>query len=528
MHLILHRLRWLLLLQALPFCSGQQVTVPRRTVTGTVVNGISGEPIRRALVRLSGSFLANVLTGADGRFEIADVPEGQFVISPQKPGFFDSDSAAGDWPRPPVSFTVGSGKNDFRLTLFPAARISGRVLDSDGEGVDNTQLQVLYEQITQGRKQWQPRSTANTDDDGMYHMDELAPGRYIAFVNGRAAPSQSWNSPRETIPPTYYPDAHDTVSAQQIELRPGQEFHADFNVRPARAFRVAGRVGGIPSTSGAAISFETSNGQTIWFDGMNFDPSRGQFAAEAVPAGTWTVVAWANDSQGHSYNARQEIAVSDADVTNVQLLLHPAASIPITVNHAANAAEPVLTSQPVNPGLNATLISTEGLNLMYGAQMRGAPPALVFTDVIPGRYRFDVQTYGSECLESARYGDVDLLRDSLVVGPEGATQPLSINLRSDCSTLSVKLPSSEKETSGFLLVVPSSSTTEPKIVQIGTANSASLMLSPGSYQVFAFDNLEGLEYANPEALRQYSGQSISVDPGQKLELTVELTERRKN
>jgi hypothetical protein len=46
--------------------------------------------------------------------------------------------------------------------------------------------------------------------------------------------------------------------------------------------------------------------------------------------------------------------------------------------------------------------------------------------------------------------------------------------------------------------------------------------------VFALTSLDGLEYSNPEALRNYPSQSVNLGPGQKTELTVELTERKEN
>jgi hypothetical protein len=47
---------------------------------------------------------------------------------------------------------VASGKNDFRMTLYPAARITGRVTDADGEGAENISIEILSEQIAEGRK----------------------------------------------------------------------------------------------------------------------------------------------------------------------------------------------------------------------------------------------------------------------------------------------------------------------------------------------------------------------------------------
>src|SRR5579875_1098199 len=79
--------------QAQPVQSGPKV---RHTATGTVVNSVTGEPIRRALVRINGAGEQHSgFTGGDGRFSIDGVAEGLIVISAEKPGFFDEHSISG-------------------------------------------------------------------------------------------------------------------------------------------------------------------------------------------------------------------------------------------------------------------------------------------------------------------------------------------------------------------------------------------------------------------------------------------------
>jgi hypothetical protein len=514
-------------------------------VTGTVTNAVTGEPVRRALVQMNGATSGAVLTGADGRFQFADVPEGPAVFSLQKPGFSDPRFTPSQWGMPNAFFTVGSGKNDFHLTLLPNSKIIGHITDGDGEPLANVQVQILLEQIWQGRKQWQPRNSASTDEDGSYRAEDLTPGRYIVFAMSGAVSPQSSNGPREVIAPKYYPAAPDLASAQPLDLRAGQEFRADFRLRAERGYRVTAQVSGIAPGLGVGFSMQNASGQNVWFEGMQFDPTHGQFIATALPPGLWTLVLSANDTQGHGYQTRQEIAVGHTDV-DLQIQLRPAASIPVTVNHPTTQTPD--TEQPqiiqmingqkmMNPGIGATLISTDASSMQsVGLQMQGDPPALEFNDVPPGKYKLDVQS-GNECLESAWYGSVDLTRDYVVIDANGGTQPLTINLRADCGTLTAKLRPEERSHNGFVLVVPSSPVGEPKILQVQQASTPqvfggfaypSLTLPPGSYQVFALTSLEGLEYSNPEALRNYPSQSVNLGPGQKTELTVELTERKEN
>jgi hypothetical protein len=542
-----------LLLPSSLFCFGAQVSVgplnttnplPRHTVSGVVTNAVTGEPIRRALVQMNGQASGAVLTGADGRFQFADVPEGPAVFVAQKPGFSDPRFTPGSqWAMPNASSQVDSGKNDFHLTLLPNSRIVGHITDPDGEPLENVQVQILYEQIWQGRKQWQQRSAAETDEDGSYRAEDLTPGRYVIFISGHSFPLEGTSAPSEVLAPRYYPDVPDLASTQPLDLRPGAEFRADFRVRMERGYRLTAQVSGVPASMGLSFSLQNSSGQNVWFQG--FDQAKGQIVVPALPSGVWTLFLNANDAQGHGYQTRQEIAVNHADVTNLAISLRPAAAIPVTINHSTPPASETAASQNlpvggrlINPGIAAMLNPADPSNMQsYGLGMQGDPPVMEFRDVAPGKYKLDIQGFGSECVESAWYGSVDLTRDYLLIDPSGGTQALTINLRSDCATLTAKLRPEEKAPAGFVLVVPTSSMGEPKVLQLqgqsssnpfNPMNNPSLTLSPGTYQVFAFTSLEGLEYANPDVLRNYPSQSIELGAGQKTELTVEISERKEN
>ncbi len=520
---------------------------PRHLVTGAVNNAVTGEPVRRALVQMYGQTQGSVLTGPDGRFRFEDVPEGQVLFTLQKPGFFDSRSVqTSEWVnQSQTSFRIGSGRNDFQLKLYPSARIVGHITDQEGEPLENVTVQVMLEQIIQGRKQWQNRNGSSTDEDGAFRIDELIPGRYIVFSGGHVLPAASWNERSEVSPPMYYPDAVDLASAQAFDLQPGQEFRADFHLPKERAYRVTAQVAGVPANAGIGASLENASGQPAFFDGVHFDQKLGQFIAPAIPSGRWTVILSGGNRQGQLLEARQEITVDHADVSGVQLLLHRDVSIPITVNHPVNQANipPLATGENLatfpNSNLQAQLIPADSSRPnRYFAMLQGNPPAFAFFNTPPGKYRLNVQGFGNECLESATYGGVDLTRDYLVVSPDASAQPVTINMRSDCPTLQVAVRPGEHPADGaFVLLVPSSSFADPVVQPVsmappGTAGSSvgstQFTLSPGSYQVFAFSRVEGLEYANPEALRAYPSQSVTLEAGQKMDLTVDLTERKEN
>ncbi len=506
-----------------------QTQVPKHTITGTVTNAVTGEPIRRALVQLFGQIQMSVLTGPDGRFRFDDVPEGQVVLNSQKPGF---KAANANKPQ-----TVDSGSNDFALKLDPDARMSGHVTDGNGEPIEGANVQAMAEVIQQGRKRWQMGRTATTDDDGGFEIDDLTPGHYVIYCGGHPVPPTNWKGPREVDAPMYFPDAKETASAQVVDLQPGQEFAADFHLHRERGYTVSAQVIGLPAIGGIPLNLENDMGQPVRFGKTSFERARGQFTAEGVPSGTWILAFRGGDQAGNTYQIQQEFTVDHSDLTGLQVQVQPDATIPVIVNRADNqpAQPPSLVGNgrflTQNVNVQARLIPDIPSRIgNYFAVMHGDPQSMKFRGVPAGKYQLSVQSFGDECVDSATYGGVDLMRDELVVGTGGAAQPVIINIGSDCAVLQAQIKS--ENPSANIVIVPTTGVQEPIVRPIGAQSAggptyvSQWNLSAGTYQVFAFANVDGLEYANPEAMRNYSGQSVTLEAGQTKDITVEISERK--
>src|SRR5258706_3246554 len=108
------------------------------SVNGTVMNAVSGEPIRNALVALlkmpsgnesSGPSDAGVeeprtkatLSGPGGEFHFEGLPEGLYAYMAQKPGFTRDQNAAG------TLVIRASGDAPMVLKLTPLGAIEGKV-----------------------------------------------------------------------------------------------------------------------------------------------------------------------------------------------------------------------------------------------------------------------------------------------------------------------------------------------------------------------------------------------------------------
>ena len=538
----------------LPAAPPPNAQAKKYPVSGFVFNAVTNEPIRRALVRINTNGGQHVaFSGPDGRFQFAGIPEGPVWISAQRPGFFEprslSTAPISNWKTP----VVGSGTNDFRVPLTPESKIAGTVLDTGGEPVEGVEVQVLAEQIVQGRKQWMNRGAASTDENGFYQLDEQMPGAVVVCTGNK--PVASFARDADTYAPRCYPNSPDPASAQVIEIAPGQSARADFSVQVVRSFTVSGTVisGQGP---GVNIWIEGANGQQSSVGQlMQYHPPTGRFVMGAVPNGTWRFHFQATNQQGKTLDTTEEVSVNGSDVTGLQVTLQPGLDIPVeVVTRAApvgaedRSAGSFLSGlmpgpsqgQPI-PQVRLLPVGNSAIQQYFASTMPnpsgepGAKPSIVLQSIPPGTYNVVTQTMGQGCVDSISYGGSDLARGPLTLEAGSSPQPLILTLRNDCASLTVTAHSDQKDASGMLIVLSDNPGIEPSMATIqsspgtGDVPTSTMLgnLSPGPYHVYALTDIEGVEYANPQAMRDYPSETVTLEPNGKANITVELVARGK-
>ena len=492
-------------------CAGQ--TTAHYNVTGTVVNFATGEPVRRALVGV-GALL--VFTGADGRFQAENVPTGQTMVSAQKPGFFDCSAmgCGANSSQATKTITVGSGGNDVLLKLVPESKIEGRIVDEDGEPVSNIQVTAMAEHMVNGLKQYRADGSANTNEDGHYRIERLMPGSYLIRTMARPAflyqiPGFG-ELPPQMYPQRFYPNTLDKSAAQAVDLNAGQVADADFTLTPVSAFRISGSIA--PSVPGISVNAEDADGEETNVQ-MRFDPRSGNFSLPFVPAGTWALN-FEYDAGGHPYYATETVTVGSSDVKGLRILLQPLASVPVNLVNGSTEV------QGIQVQLTPRGKSGSGRRFGTNSVPSGIP------GVPPGSYRALVSGLNNQCLDSLTSGNVDLTREDLTVAPGSQPQPINVTLRDDCAALQVAVRSENQAVKPTVILIPASRAMEPISMQLDPAGSYTFVnLSPGEYQVFAFSSINGLEYANPGAMREFSGQQMTLTPNQRASVTLDVIAR---
>src|SRR5580704_9949346 len=189
------------------------------TVEGVVTNSVTGEPLKKAAVRLAEKYTA--MTDAVGHYRFDNVTPGNYLVTADKGGFQTTSGTP-----PQVTVAEGQTVKDVALKLLPLATVSGHVFDQDGEPIPRAQVAVLRYFYGLARKQLNPVAFAQSNDLGEFEALNLPPGRYYFQVTPpqpprNIPPHTRWSHPEEAYPVTFHPNAREVAQATATDVATG-------------------------------------------------------------------------------------------------------------------------------------------------------------------------------------------------------------------------------------------------------------------------------------------------------------------
>jgi hypothetical protein len=472
----------------------------RYTVSGTVVNSVTGAPIPRAVVRLQGLQIYAAFSGDDGRFQIQNVPEGTYSPVAIRPGF---QSKGG------IVVTVGAAMQPVNIKLDPECSVQGHVVDENGDPLENVFVHLTQIQIVNGHKRAFGGNGANTDDNGDFEIENLSPGRYLVETNQTPLPFTIGTRGRgaRVYPAQYFPETTDASAAQVMSLQPGESLRADFRLTAVPAYRVSGTA--TPVTGNLTITVEDAEGHQTGVYG--FRGNSGRWVIRAMPAGTWMIVLSSQDQRGNRSVGRIPVTIGNENVEGVQALLQPVPNIPVHIDSAG--ANQSLQVKLVSRDENSTEVYAR-----YDPQNESTP--LAFIGVDPGTYAVYVNANGTNCVNSVSSAGSDLTRTDLIVSPESGSAPIDIAERTDCGSIELSAPPTLAAQRWVILTSDAPAFEARSFMMQSGAAFWVTGLTPGTYKLYTVDDLSDLEFANPEALRNLVADEIELSPNQQAQFTV--------
>jgi hypothetical protein len=466
----------------------------------------------------------------------------------QKPGYFNDQQVSRSVVHPAEA---GPDSPPAVVKLTPEAVISGKVTNTSGAPIEHVSLYLTYIDIREGRRRWESKGSVTTDEYGEYRFSALRPGTYYLGAGPYTPLPESLFEPDQRVTrgyqESYYPSAPELASASPIPLRGGQQAQADFVLNQVPVYAISGTISGYAPSQGVSLQIFDQSGVSV-AESYQFSQENGRFDVHPLPAGNYVIRAFSSLGANQLVQAEARFALG-ADLHDLHLALAPVASIPVIVQLDAQTR----TSARIGGGrpYAPAAVASRG-ELPLSIRLLGATPnlsessaypenpqdprspTLSLRNVAPGRYTALIEPREGWYVAAAEYGSTNLLTDDLIIAPGGPPLSVNILLRNDSGSITGKVNVPDKQSSQITVLalsesLPKASPTVtfsyPPPPNAPDAPGFSLDgLAPGDYLVFAFDHLDGLEYANRDALQNYATRAarVTLAPGQRSKVTLDL------
>ena len=378
-------------------------------------------------------------------------------------------------------------------------------------------------------------------------------------------------------PPVYYPGTLDPDGAAPVNVGVSTETRGiDFNLRPSRAATISGRVAApFPLGQNQPATGARGRGgrgdivnnlaqifqqvQTVQVNlnrvgsartgrealiglGLGSAPVSvdGSFEIKGVAPGPYNLTATGRDPNGQEYTAKIRVDVGSADVGNVVVSLRPGVEVrgKIVLETAApqqfkmSSLRVSLVAENGGPSgvLNLAAVGIGGRGAGANVQARGGGQittetvaedgTFVLKNVGAQEYRVRVTGLPSGAyIQSGRMGSSDALNAPFSVDNDQAVLQLQLGFSAGRVTGTVSDPRGSAAAGAQVVLVPDEARRGRNDAYF-TANSDAggqftlNNVPPGSYKLFAWEDIPAGAYQYPDFLRRYEdrGQSISVNP----------------
>ncbi|MGP0095821.1 MAG: carboxypeptidase regulatory-like domain-containing protein [Terriglobales bacterium] len=512
------------------------------SIAGIVVKEPGSEPLKKALVQVVAEGQGDSYTAAtdsDGHFRIDNVTPGHYRVFIERSGFAGVNARGVKSDVNVVAIQAGRSVEDLVFHMSPTAIVSGRVTDEDGDPMSGVRVLALRKKS--GKSAREGIGTAATNDLGEYRLAGLFPGQYWILAlpppDFRDYERQQKSPPGDNQPDTrymntYYPGTYDATQASAVVLKAGDEMPVNLTLVPARTYRVRGVVTGVAADQKAAVELFSKGGDSYRVNADEIGPD-GQFEVRGVAPGTYQLKV-SSGAEAQSLTAHQDVNVVSADVQGLKLVVAP--SFAISGHLHSDSALGDLTQFVVNLRL-ADVPEDAGF---FMSQDFFGPNASVdrqgnfnWKNINPGE--FIVQLYGADArrnfyLKSVTIGGRDVTTGFPVSGP------LILDLTVSPKGGTIEGLVTEKK-QGADVVRPVANATVvavpeekyrrlPSRFATGSTDQFGSFtirgLAPGSYSLYAWQDLEDGLWYDADFLRSQEANAIAVTMEEGSNQKVEL------
>lgn len=527
---------------------------PAGLVEGRVTNSETGDGIAGATVRLApvgrhgGPGAGKTATSRnDGTFTLDGVePGGYFVIATQS-NFTPAPSSG--QPRAYIQVAPAQTVSNVALQLSPMGRISGRVVDDEGNPVAGARVEAFVTYNLRGKTQLRHVSETSTDEKGKYVLKTQGAGKYYLIAKPdddddetADQPEQATATPqaaRAQLVRTFYPKSLDLDGATALDASSGQDT-PDITIQLQRAatYHIRGKIEGLAAPANGAPKWKNAPSVTLGPRGsissnglgdMVRPEADGTFEISDVLPGSYTLTVIGVDDLsaargGRGWRmrllARQDVDVGAADVNGIAMAVIPLMRLAgrVTVEGQENAAV-----QGIHIDLVPSIPGSVG-GFMQHVPV-GADGAFVFEDVAPGEYAIRLAGGAPQgtYVKAILYNRQDITTTGLDL-TQGGGGEIDVLLRTGTGEVDGAV-SNATARAAMMILAPETIGPDGSGVLLGNLQpSGSFVIRnapPGRYYAFAVESWSPV-WQNADFLRQMQNQGTAVDLPENGHVQVEL------
>jgi hypothetical protein len=159
-----------------------------------------------------------------------------------------------------------------------------------------------------------------------------------------------------------------------------------------------------------------------------------------------------------------------------------------------------------------------------GFQIKWSADNATFTipDLTPGNYRLDAVPPSPYYVKSVTLAGRDFMREEIPITQSGAG-PIDIVLSDDGGVIDAQVTGADDQPVAAAGVMLLQNGLRPRIAATGPDGHVKLQgLAPGDYRIYAWDDVQQVEYADAEWMKRNggSGVAVTVQAGQTAQVTV--------
>jgi protocatechuate 3,4-dioxygenase beta subunit len=506
-------------------------------IEGRVTNSVTGEPLRRVALLLTGP--GRVITAESdesGRFSFQGLNQGSYSLTADRAGYAKQTYGArgSSTSGTPLVLLAGQQMKDILFKMAPAALISGRVLDEDGEPPPANTVAMAFESSYQrGVRQWLPVGAAMTNDLGEFRIPSLAAGSYlVAAVNAQSVVTTGLSAQKPGDKPesayvfTFFPSATDAANAVPVQLAAGGEAGGTvIRLRKVNTVRITGKVAGAGEGKAVVMRLApkgvTSSVLAVYQGKLVASQEKdGSFELKGVAPGSYMLIGLQTDAQTQSMRFGSVLLqVGNQHIDGLVLQLVPAAELAGSVVVADKTAAKL-------SGVQVGLEAKEYAGVGSPSATAGDDGKFTLKQILPNKFLVQVRNLPEGAyVKSMRYGDQEVSDDTIDLSG-GVTGTIQVTLSMAGARVDGVVQNQEsKPISGATVVLAPDSGRYSLFKEVRTGDNGSYGfkgVAPGDYKILARTDIESGAYQDPEFLKRYESKAEKVSLKESDRKTVAL------